>query len=530
MPEEITGGRDAQRKLRVYVATFGCQMNEYDSEVAEGILERAGFEVVESPQGAPHPNPLPNGERGTPKVPGEGDIDVILMNTCSVREHAEDRVYGRLGMLGKVKKTNPNLIVGLMGCMVEEHKEKLFKRFPQLDLMVGTRNIKELPGLIEEVRRSREQVSRIKQEGISIEYTEQIKRPATESSAGRRGNPYHAWLPIMTGCDKVCTFCIVPITRGPEVSMPAREVYREASRLVEEGVKWITLLGQNVNSYNGQETIDYRPQTTYQSRHSERSEESQSRNPSAGGGQVVLFTRQRAVAGGLRMTSKSSFPELLEMLCEIPGLERISFTTSHPHDATEELYRVIARNPKISRRFHLPLQSGSDRILKRMKRLHTFEEYKRKIDRMREMIPGISITTDIIAGFSGETEEDHRLTLQALEEIRYDGAYIYKYSVRPLTPAAKLPDDVPLHVKEKRNAELLAAQKRITREINEQFLGKTLEVFAEEISPKNSDQVLGRTDAEKKVAFPGDAAGLGRFQKVKLEVLRNETFLGIPLV
>src|SRR3989338_3307223 len=197
-------------------------MNEYDTQVASGLLEHSGFQLAAD----------------------EKSADVVLMNTCSVREHAEERVYGRLGLLGKAKRTNPDLIIGLMGCMVEEHREKLFKRFPQLDLMVGTRNIKELPSLIEEVRKSRRQVSQIKQDGISIEYTDLIKR----------SSKYYAWLPVMTGCDKVCTYCIVPMTRGREVSMPAREVYREASRLVSEGVKWITLLGQNVNSYNGNTT------------------------------------------------------------------------------------------------------------------------------------------------------------------------------------------------------------------------------------------------------------------------------------
>ena len=263
-------------EMKVLLKTFGCQMNEYDSEVAMGLLEAAGFEVV---AGDSHPEQSEGSKSIDPSAKNQpqddiGKVDVVLMNTCSVREHAEDRVFGRLGRLGKIKKENPNLILGLMGCMVEEHREKLFKRFPQLDLMVGTRNIKELPALIEEVRHTRKKVSRIKQDGISIEYTDLIKRAGS----------FHAWLPIMTGCDKVCTYCIVPITRGSEVSMPAREVYREASRLVSEGVKCITLLGQNVNSYAGQGV---------------------------------------------------NFSGLLEILCAIEGLERISFTTSHPHDATE---------------------------------------------------------------------------------------------------------------------------------------------------------------------------------------------------
>ncbi len=451
----------SKSKPKVALETFGCQMNVYDSEVASGLLEHQGFQLAKD----------------------EEKADVVLMNTCSVREHAEDKVYSRLGALGKIKKTNPNLIIGLMGCMVEEHKEKLFKRFPQLDLMVGTRNIKELPALIEEVKQNRKQVARIKQDGISIEYTDQIKRTGK----------FHAWLPIMTGCDKICTYCIVPITRGAEVSMPAREVYREASRLAEEGVQWITLLGQNVNSY---------------------SPEGMSKSPRA---------VPDASAAGIR---ENGFPELLEMLCEINGLERISFTTSHPHDATEELFQAIKRQPKISRRFHLPLQSGSDRILKRMKRLHTYEGYKAKVDRLRKLVPDVSMTTDIIAGFSGETEEDHKATLAALSEIRYDSAYIYKYSIRQQTPAAKLPDDVPFEIKESRNRELLELQKQISEENNRKQLGQIVSVFVEKANPRIPDQLIGRTDREKTIAFPGPESLIGQFRKVKLNSLHNETLIG----
>jgi len=491
-------------------------MNEYDSQVAAGILEHAGFEIVGEGDGrdgviaSEAKQSMGSEIASSPTAPrNDGvSVDVVLMNTCSVREHAEERVFSRLGMLGKIKRTNPDLIVGLMGCMVEEHREKLFQRFPQLDLMIGTRNIKELPGLIEEVARTREQVARIKQEGISIEYTDLIKRQGK----------FHAWLPIMTGCSKVCTFCIVPITRGSEVSMPAREVYREASRLVGEGVKWITLLGQNVNSYNG--AANREPRT-----------ETRDVVASPEGAKQSTSLKIASASPGMppRNDERVSFPQLLERLCQIEGLERISFTTSHPSDATEELFQVIRRNPKISRRFHLPLQSGSDRILKRMKRLHTYEDYKKKIDRLRELVPDISITTDIIAGFSGETEEDHEATRRALREIRYDGAYIFKYSVRPGTPAAKLPDDVPQEAKEKRNRELLDLQRGITLEKNRGFLGSTVEVFVEDKSAKRQEELLGRTSHEKKVVFVGPRDLMGSFQCVTLIDIKNETFIGRPL-
>ena len=431
------------RKIKkVLLKTFGCQMNVYDSQVAAGILEKAGFEVFLDnddasvwKKGALR---LSSAASSAGREVSDEPLrpDIVIMNTCSVRDHAEERVWGRLGMLGVEKKERPGLVIGLMGCMVEEHRERLFKRFPQLDLLVGTRNIKELPEMIRQVFEVRKQVAlapvpqglrenavcedyrvraqrqpatriaRIKQDGISIEYSEFTKRDIGS----------HSWLPIMTGCDKCCTFCIVPLTRGREVSMPAEEVCREARRLVENGVNQITLLGQNVNSYLG--TRDSR-------------------------------------------LGKRSFPDLLEMLCKIDGLEEISFTTSHPQDATEELFQAIAKNPKISRRFHLPLQSGSDRILKRIKRLHTIEEYKAKVERLRALVPEISITTDIITGFSGETEEDHEATKRALEELRFDGAFIFKYSVRPGTPAAKLPDDVPPETKSRRHQELLTLQRRI---------------------------------------------------------------------
>jgi tRNA-2-methylthio-N6-dimethylallyladenosine synthase len=401
-------------------------------------------------------------------------FDIVLMNTCSVRDHAEERVWGRLGMLGVEKKERPELIIGLMGCMVEEHREKLFNRFPYLDLMVGTRHIKELPEMLRKVVETRTHVARIKQDGISIEYSEFTKRDSV----------CHAWLPIMTGCDKACTFCVVPMTRGHEVSMPAEEVCREARRLVADGVKWITLLGQNVNSYAG--------------------------------------------TGG-REPATEAFPELLEILCAIDGLERISFMTSHPSDATEELFQMIARNPKIGRRFHLPLQSGSDRILKRMKRLHTYAEYKVQIDRLRELVPEISITTDIIVGFPGETDEDHQATRRALEELRFDSAFIYKYSSRPGTPAAKLADDVPLEVKTARNQELLELQRKISGDKSRALIGKTFTVFVEGRHSENPAEQVGRMNQDRRVILEAGEDCVGKFVRVELTGLHHETFRGKAL-
>ncbi|MBU9888807.1 MAG: tRNA (N6-isopentenyl adenosine(37)-C2)-methylthiotransferase MiaB [Candidatus Omnitrophica bacterium] len=440
-------------------------MNSYDSQLAAGLLEREGFEVVMEGEASE----MCVTADGRPKL-SQG-ADIVLMNTCSVREHAEERVWGRLGMLGKEKEENPALIVGLMGCMVEEHRETLFKRFPRLDFMVGTRNIKELAWIIREVQKTRAQTARIKQEGLSIEYCENTRHETNG----------HAWLPIMTGCDKICTFCIVPKTRGREVSMPAREVLCEAERLAAKGIKWVTLLGQNVNSYNG--------------------------------------TRDSGLGTG-------SFPELLEMLCRIQGLERISFTTSHPQDATEELFQVIARNPKISRRFHLPLQSGSDTILRRMKRLHTFAEYRAKVERLRALVTDVAITTDLIVGFPTESAEDHEATVRALREIRFDGAFIYKYSARPGTPAARLRDDVSDAEKAARLQELLGLQKKIRDARGRDLVGKVFTAYVESARDDRPREQIGRTDHDRRVAFEAEKDLRGRFVCLEITGLRHETFQG----
>jgi tRNA-2-methylthio-N6-dimethylallyladenosine synthase len=263
--------------------------------------------------------------------------------------------------------------------------------------------------------------------------------------------------------------------------------------LVADGVKWITLLGQNVNSYNGRGT----PQ---------------------GSGQ------KRQAGNGERGANEATFPELLEMLCKIDGLERLSFTTSHPQDATEELFQVIARNPKIGRRFHLPLQSGSDRMLKRMKRHHTYAEYKAKIDRLRALVPEISISTDIIVGFSGETEEDQEATRRALEEIRFDSAFIYKYSLRPGTPAALLQDDVSLEQKTTRNQELIMIQRKITEEKGRALIGKVRAVFVEGRNADNPKEQIGRMDQDRRVIFEADQGYAGQFVRVEFTGLHHETF------
>ncbi len=424
-------------------------MNTYDSQVALGFLKDSGYDLISD----------------------EKQADIILINTCSVREHAEDRVYGMLHSLKRNKQKNKNLIIGVLGCMVEEHREKLFQKFPYVDLLCGTRNLKDLPKLIEDVKKKKEQIARINQEGIGVEYLE----------TAHRESKIHAFLPIMTGCNKACTYCIVPITRGPEVSVASSEILKEANRLAGEDFKHITLLGQNVNSY-GKDSME-----------------------------------------------EMSFAELLGELNKIRGIEKISFTTSHPEDATPTLFEAIRNLEKVSRRFHLPLQSGSDKILKRMKRLHTIRDYKEKIDLLRREVPDISITTDIILGFPGESEEEYLDTKKALEQIRFDGAFIFKYSERPGTPAARLKDDVPLEIKKKRNQELLDLQKGITKENNARRVGCRYKVLVEEPSMKNPEEFLGRSVQDQKVVFSASDSKkvkAGEMVMAKLISVSGDTFRG----
>lgn len=459
--------------MKVILKTFGCQMNDFDSDMAAGLLKKEGHEIVKD----------------------EGAADVILFNTCSVRQHAEDRVFGQLAELKTEKKKRPDLVIGVMGCMVENYKTKFFSDFPHIDLLIGTRSIPELPKAIETVRTERRQVLELAKAGFGYELFEM---PRLEGK-------FHAYLPIMTGCDKVCSFCIVPYVRGREISRPLREVVDEVRRLADMGVKHVTLLGQNVNSYNSNGAT---------------------LSPAAKVRQSGVSNRDAVFAHGA-MASKEShggFADLLRACGKVPGIEKIGFTTSHPQDAYEELFQAIRDEEKISRRFHLPLQSGSDFILGRMKRDHTLAEYRKKIDRMRELIPDVAVTTDIIVGFPGEAEKDYKETEQALRDIQFDGAFIFKYSPRPHTAAAQWKDDTPLEEKNRRNNELLNVQKEITRRKNETWTGRAVKVMVEDMSKKSGEEVLARTWQEKKVVFKGDASMMGSIRQVKLTQVFDETY------
>jgi len=342
--------------MKVLLKTFGCQQNDHDSRVAESLLGKAGYQLTD------HVN----------------RADVIIFNTCSVRQHAEERVFGQLTQLKPVKKKKPGLLIGVMGCMVENYREKFFADFPHVDFLIGTRSVRELPRAIERAGAERKKVMELAKSGFGYELYEYAKLDGE----------IHAYLPVMTGCDKVCSFCVVPYVRGREISRAPEEILDEIRRLADGGIKHVTLIGQNVNSY------------------------------------------------GNRPGTGMPFARLLREAAGIDGIEKIGFTTSHPQDAGEELFLAIRDHAKISRRFHLPLQSGSDKILKKMRRGHTLAEYCDKINRLRELVPDISITTDMIVGFPEETGEDYELSRQAMKEIQFDGAFIFKYSPRSHTIAA----------------------------------------------------------------------------------------------
>jgi tRNA-2-methylthio-N6-dimethylallyladenosine synthase len=421
-------------------------MNEYDSDLALSLLQSRGYLQVQT----------------------EEEADLVLLNTCSVREHAELRVFQQLHQLKHIKKKKPDLVIGVMGCMVENYKTRFFEDYPHVDVLIGTRSVNKLPEVVEKVRQEKRQILELERNGFGYDLYEMP----------RRDGKIHAYLPIMTGCSKVCSFCIVPYVRGPEISRTRQEVMIEVKRLAEWGVKHVTLLGQNVNSYASE------------------------------------------------LNQGCDFPDLLKLVAEVKGIEKISFTTSHPQDATEKLFQTIRDVPQISRHFHLPIQSGSDRLLKEMRRDHTLSQYRNKIDRLRSLVPNISMTTDIICGYPTETEEDYEQTKHALSDIGFDGAFIFKYSPRPHTSAALKQDNVPDQEKNRRVNELLNLQKKITAQNYKSMLGQTHRVMIEDRSKKSGQEVLARNWQDKKIVFEGTLDEIGKILDVRLIDVSGITFRG----
>src|SRR5271169_6845668 len=412
---------------RLYIETVGCQMNVLDSELVAESLLRAGYELVDSPRHA----------------------DAILFNTCSVRQHAEDKIYSALGRLKHAKQQNPRKIIGVLGCMAQKDQRLIFERAPYVDLVVGPGQLHQVPRLLDEIAAGsgpRLEVSLDRKAGNRDEIERSFESYDPDRDPEMRPSPYQAFVRIQFGCDKFCTYCIVPKVRGPEQGRHPDHIVAEARKLAAEGCREITLLGQTVNSY----------------RHHD-------------GGRTTWLA------------------DLLYRLHDIEGLARLKFVTNFPKDMTDDLLTAVRDLPKCSRYLHVPAQSGSNAVLKRMKRGYTVEDYREMLSRIRATIPGAAVTSDFIVGFCGETEEDFQQTVQLVQESRFKNSFIFKYSERTGTKAPEMwPDDVPEETKRRRNNELLAVQNQICEEDHQQFIGRTVEILVE--GPSKRAQRFERTD------------------------------------
>ncbi len=438
----------AGRPLTFCVTTFGCQMNARDSEKLTGILERIGY--VEEPD--------------------EEKADFVIYNTCTVRENANQRVYGRLGQLGRIKKKNPHMMIALCGCMMQEPEvvEKLNKSYHFVDLIFGTHNIYKFAELLAVRMETGRTVTDIWKD------TDRI----VEDLPSERKYPFKSGVNIMFGCNNFCSYCIVPYVRGRERSRDPEAIIREIERLVADGVVEVMLLGQNVNSY------------------------------------------------GKTLEHPMSFAELLRKIERIEGLERIRFMTSHPKDLSDELIQVMAGSKKICRHLHLPVQSGSTRILEKMNRKYTKEGYLALVERIRQAMPDISLTTDIIVGFPGETEEDFLETMDVVRKVRYDSAFTFIYSKRTGTPAAAMADQIPEEVVRDRFNRLLHEVQEISAERCAIHEGTVQTVLAEAVNDHDSRLITGRMGNNLLVHFPGDASMIGKFYPVYLRECKGFYYLG----
>lgn len=425
------GARGAAPGKQVHMVVYGCQMNKADGELIGGMLAQRGWNFTPSPEQA----------------------DVILFETCSVRKQSEDRVFSALGNLKPWKKRNPAAVIGVLGCMAQKEGRAILDRNPHVDLVVGTSRLQDVPDLIEDIRNGAPPTLAIETGlGREADFTSVIPH---------RDNRFQAWLPITRGCNKKCTYCVVPYTRGPESSLPMPVIVDQVKRLVADGVREITLLGQTIDTY-GEDLND----------------------------------------------PAQNLANLLVKLDAIPDLWRIRFITSYPAKLSEDVFRAMADCEKVCEYAHMPVQSGSDRMLKRMKRGYKIARYREMVESARKHVPKIALATDIIVGFCGETEEDYVESRKLIEEVRFHTAYIFKYSPREGTPAMKLPDDVPQEIKEQRNTELLAIQRRIAKERQAEMEGTTQEVLVEGADPRNGALWMGRTRSNRTVAFSAPNHGM----------------------
>lgn len=428
-----------------YIETFGCQMNVHDSEKVAGTLLARGYRPVENHE----------------------EADLILYNTCSIREKAAEKVFSYLGALKKACRQNPKTI-GVLGCVAQQEGERIFERAPQVSLVCGSASYTKLPELLEQVEAGKRRVT-----GLSLDTDE-----CFETELTRRDNPFRAYLTIIEGCDQRCSFCVVPMTRGPERSRPSHTILDECHRLVDAGYSEIQLLGQIVNHW-------------------------QDSSP-----------------------ARLSFAELLVRVAELPGVRRVRFTTSHPRYFTPDIVQAIDSHPALCDQVHLPVQSGSNRVLARMLRGYTREEYLEKINCIRAAKRAISISTDIIVGFCGESSEDFRQTVELLDLVEYDQVFSFKYSTRPNTPAVGYEDSIAEEEKGRRLAELQERQRQIQLGRNQTLVGQAFEVLVESFRPR-LHQAVGRTTSNRVVNFPGEPEWIGRYMNVRVTAAGPNSLVGV---
>lgn len=437
---------------RYKILTWGCQMNEEDSEQMSLYLQERGYEPADTVE----------------------DADVVLLNTCSVRRKPEEKVLSTLGNLRKLKQRKPHMVIGVCGCMAQLRADEIRQKAPHVDMIIGTAHVAQVGALVEEVMQKRRLAMR-------LELPERKGAIVTDIPDRKvdRQPKLKAFVPIQYGCDKFCTFCIVPTTRGRERSRPTADIIQEIQRLAERGTKEVTLLGQTVNSY-----------------------------------------------GKNLLEGRVPFARLLKLVNDIPGIERIRYTSPYPRDFRDDLINAIAELPKVMEHVHFPLQSGDNEVLKAMRRLYTVEQFEEIVHKLRERVPGIAITTDIIVGFPGETDEQFQNTLTVVERVRFDGAFMFAYSPRPGTPAAEMENQIPRAVKQERLQRLIELQNRITCEINSSQVGRVFEVLVEGPSQKDPTKLAGFTRENKMMHFVGPRELIGQIVKVRADEAHLWGFYG----
>lgn len=427
---------------KIYLETYGCQMNVADSEVVLSVMNQAGFL----------------------RTHDMSEADVVLVNTCAVRDHAEERVYGRLGDFHAHKKANPGVVIGVLGCMAERLRKKLLESESFVDLVVGPDEYRRLPQLVDNAFSG--------EKGIAVRLS---RVENYDDIVPLRTDGISAWVSVMRGCDKFCTFCVVPFTRGRERSRSLAGVVHEVELLVQRGFKEVTLLGQNVNSYRD---------------------------------------------------GDNDFSDLLAAVAQVDRGMRVRFTTSHPQDMSAKLIETIAGQSNVCKYVHLPVQSGSDRILQLMNRTYSSDHYFKLLERIKRNIPGVSLSTDIITGFPTETEEDHRMTLDLIRTAEFDGAFTFKYSPRENTKAWHMGDDIPEETKTRRLNEVIEIQRAISFRRNQEIIGQNVEVLVEDVSRKSAADLCGRTDTNKMVVFPKNGSGIGTYIQVTIHRANSATLFG----